>query len=702
MIKIVNVTKRFYLKEQEFIALDDVNLTFKAGEFIAILGESGSGKTTLLNMISGIDDYTDGDIIIDGVSTKKFNDATWRKFRNKNIGFVFQRYNLVEHLSTIENVTLPLMYAGENRNVYNGKAKKIISDIGLSEHLYTSVSKLSGGEKQRVAIARSMLAQPKILLCDEPTGALDSASATSIMKLIRNYVNKDRIVILVTHDEKIAYEYADRIIRIDEGVIVSDEYNDKMPQGEEILEAPEKKEKVNEKQILKQKTKNYKKVNRRFIRFISNANFRQNRASNMKIIASFVIGLSILFIINLVLKNILIHNKTMFERNNDYQRYYIDDYDDVQALKTLEKDDLISEVGFEKHYLIETSYLKYKGKNYYSNYVKSVNDVHNVELITLPKLNENFHLKDHLLIEKEGKKPTNGVYVTTELIYNHYFNRSFYKDDYKSLSKELTPFLKNHPIDSFLNESIYICGDSDSSICFETKIVGIIDSNYNGLNYSGYIFISSEGFDDFIDYLHNDLGYIESDNLYISKPYFYFKEFNGGNNKISEYEKKYDIEISNIKIEAYKQTKLLESFAYFIILFIMISIFIIFGTVVMNIISFNIDSRTKDIGVYTSIGVSRTSIKRIFIRETLKVLFILVSILVVVYAIILFLFNNIYDYIITHNMDLIKDFGRLSTISFEIEIFCLVILATIILYLVSVYVPALKVSRKKAVETLSW
>src|SRR5690554_6383118 len=203
MIKITNLTKRYNSKDQEFVALDDINLTFNDGEFIAILGESGSGKTTLLNMISGIDTYTDTDIIIDGVSTKRFNDGTWRKFRNTNVGFVFQRYNLVEHLSTIENVSIPLMYAGEKKNIYNGKAKKIIDDMVLSEHLNTHAGKLSGGEKQRVAIARSMLTQPKILLCDEPTGALDSSSATSIMKLIRNFATKERIVILVTHDEKI-------------------------------------------------------------------------------------------------------------------------------------------------------------------------------------------------------------------------------------------------------------------------------------------------------------------------------------------------------------------------------------------------------------------------------------------------------------------------------------------------------------------
>lgn len=695
MIKLVNVTKRFYTKDQEFVALDDVNLTINDGEFVAILGESGSGKTTLLNMISGIDDYTDGDIIIDGVSTKHFNDATWRKFRNKNIGFVFQRYNLVEHLTTLENISLSSMYAGENKNISYNKAKKIINEINLTDHTYTPVSKLSGGEKQRVAIARSLLTQPKILLCDEPTGALDSATATTIMKLIRDYATKDRIVILVTHDEKIAYEYADRIIRIDEGVIISDEYNDKVIK-EEVVEE----KKVNEKQILKQKIKDYKKVNRRFIRFISNANFKQNWVSNLKIIMSFVIGLSILFIINLVLKNIMIYNKTMFVRNNDYQKYYIKDYPNLETLTNLEKDVAVSEVGHEKHYLVETSYLKYNDKHFYSNFIESINNVHNVELVTLPKEKDNFYLKD-LIIYESTNKYDNGVYVTTELIYNHYLNLSFKKASYKNINKELMPLLETYPLKSFLDKSIFICGDSDNENCFEAKINGIIDANYNGINYSGMIFITPKGFDNFLDYLKQDLGYVEIDNLYYSMPYLYFKKFNV-NDDLTVYEKKYDIEIKNDKIDDYKQIHALERYTNVIILFIMVSIFIIFGTVVMNIISFNIDSRTKDIGVYTSIGVSRTSIKRILIRETMKVLFILLSIIIVLYGIIIFIFRGLYDRIITYNINLVKEFGRISVISYEWKIFGLIVLATTLLYLFSVYVPAIKVSRKKAIETLTW
>lgn len=696
MIKIKNLTKQFLTKDQEFIALDNINLTINDGEFVAILGESGSGKTTLLNLISGIDSYSEGEVIIDGLSTRGFNDGAWRKYRNKNIGFVFQRYNLVEHLSTLDNITLPLMYSGEAKNSYNNKAKKIINDVGLTEHTNTLVNKLSGGEKQRVAIARSLLTEPKILLCDEPTGALDSQSATNIMGLIKNYSAKDRIIILVTHDEKIAAQYADRIIHIHDGKIISDEYNDIGSEeiGTEGSVVDLTKTKVSS-------GRSYKRVNQRFIRFISNANFKQNRAANFKIILSFIIGLTILLIINLVLKNVLTHNQVMFARNNDYRKYYITDYE-TESLTKLSDDISISEVGFENHYLIEKSYLQYKEKVFTSEYLESVNDVHNVELVSLPKERSNFYLRPYLLAEAKNAELTNGVYVSTELLYNHYLNQSFQKADYRNYNKELAPIFKGFPLESFLNKSIFICGDSNSDICFETKIVGIIDANNNGLNYASKIFINSQGFTEYLNYLVVELGYVTVDNLYSSSPYFYYKDFKNGTQNAKLLENKYQIEIENSIIDDYKYGVTLAKYASYLILFIMVSIFIIFGTVVMNIISFNIDSRTKDIGVYTSIGVSRTSIKRIFIRETLKVLAILVGCLIIIYSGIALLFYTLYERIVTHNANLIKEFGRIHYLTFEIDIFLYIILATIIIYLISVYIPALKVSRKKAIETLTW
>ncbi len=699
MIEIKGLKKVFYTKEQDFIALNDINLTFYDGEFIAVLGESGSGKSTLLNMLSGIDNYTEGEIIIDSVSTKKFDDSAWRKFRNKNIGFVFQRYNLVEHLTAKENVMLPLMFSGERKRVYESKSKRILTEVGLEKHINTNSSKLSGGEKQRVAISRSILSSPHILLCDEPTGALDSASATSIMNMIRDYAKEKRIVLLVTHDEKLASEYADRIIRIKDGRIISDEYNENMGKSE-----PDAETKQMQKLTINRKyASGYKKVNRRFVRFLANANFKQNKAANLKIITSFVIGLAILFIINLILNNAVIHNKLMFERNNDYQRYFITDYDDF-SLDQLKLNPDISEVGLENKYLVEKSYLEYKNNTYESGFIESVNNVHNIELKTMPVNPNNFYLSDQLLYENSDSNTTaNGVYVTTELIYSHYLNISFEKDEYKNYKKELQAIIKEYPMESFLNQSIYVCGDTDDlDNCFETKIVGILDSNYNGINYSGTIFISPDGFTNYLNYLQTDLKYTSIDNLYKSDAYFYYKDFKNGTNDLKLLEDKYNIQITNSKLNEFEQGVLLENFAYYLILFIIIAIFVIFGTVVMNIVLFNISSRTKDIGVYTSIGVSRVSIRRIFVRETLKVLTILVIILMAVYALLVLGLTSLYTRIISFNSNLIKEFGRISTISYEVDIFFYVILATIILYLLSVYIPAYRISRKKAIETLTW
>lgn len=700
MIEIKGLKKIFYTKAQEFIALNDINLTFYDGEFIAVLGESGSGKSTLLNMLSGIDYYTEGEIIIDGVSTKKFDDSSWRKFRNKNIGFVFQRYNLVEHLTAKENVMLPLMFSGVRKQVYESKSKKILAEVGLEEHINTTSSRLSGGEKQRVAISRSILAKPHILLCDEPTGALDSASATSILTMIKDYSEQKRIVLLVTHDEKLANDYADRIIRIKDGSIISDEYNEKMEKSEPDEETKQMQKLSKNKKF----ASGYKNVNRSFIKFLANANFKQNKASNLKIITSFVIGLAILFIINLILNNAVIHNKLMFERNNDYQKYFVTNYED-NSLEQLKLNSDISEVGLENRYLVENSYLSYQDNVFESDYIESVNNVHNIELKTMTKDPNNFYLSDQLLYEdSNSNKITNGVFVTSELIYNHYLNTSFEKDYYKNYKKELKTFFEDYPLDSFLNQSLYICGDNtdDNENCFETKIVGILDSNYNGINYAGTIFISPDGFTNYLNYLQADLKYTSIDNLYESDAYFYFKDFKNGNHDISQLEDQYNIQITNSKLNEFQQGMLLENFANYLILFIIFAIFIIFGTVVMNIVLFNISSRTKDIGVYTSIGVSRVSIRRIFVRETMKVLTILIIILIAVYTLIVVGFSSLYTRIISFNSNLIKELGRINTISYEVDIFLYVILATILLYLLSVYIPAYRISRKKAIETLTW
>ena len=221
MLKLENITKIYDGKNFKQKALDNVNLSFRKSEFVSILGPSGSGKTTLLNIIGGLDKYTSGDLIIDGVSTKNYKDASWDAYRNKKIGFVFQNYNLISHQTVLSNVILALTISGITKKERIKRAKKVLEDVGLIEHLNKKPTQLSGGQMQRVAIARALVTNPDIILADEPTGALDSETSVQIMKILKN-ISKEKLVIMVTHNNELASLYSDRIISLKDGVIIND------------------------------------------------------------------------------------------------------------------------------------------------------------------------------------------------------------------------------------------------------------------------------------------------------------------------------------------------------------------------------------------------------------------------------------------------------------------------------------------------
>lgn len=209
-------------------ALAGINLNFRTSEFAAILGPSGSGKTTLLNIIGGLDQYTSGDLIIDGKSTKKFKDKDWDAYRNHRIGFVFQNYNLIPHQTILQNVRLALTLSGVSKKESIRRAKHALKEVGLADHIDKRPAQLSGGQMQRVAIARALVNDPDIVLADEPTGALDSTTSIQIMDLLKK-ISRDRLVIMVTHNPDLAEEYATRIITLKDGKITSDSnpYNGK-------------------------------------------------------------------------------------------------------------------------------------------------------------------------------------------------------------------------------------------------------------------------------------------------------------------------------------------------------------------------------------------------------------------------------------------------------------------------------------------
>ena len=221
MLELKNIKKSY--KTGDFIqhALKGVDLKFRTNEFVAILGPSGSGKTTLLNIIGGLDHYDSGDLIINSKSTKKFKDSNWDSYRNNCVGFIFQAYNLISHISVLENVEMSTILSGYSKKKRRKKALEALERVGLKDHVHKKPNQLSGGQMQRVAIARSLVNDPDIILADEPTGALDTKTSKQIMDLIQE-IAKDKLVIMVTHNPELAKDYATRIIEFQDGEILND------------------------------------------------------------------------------------------------------------------------------------------------------------------------------------------------------------------------------------------------------------------------------------------------------------------------------------------------------------------------------------------------------------------------------------------------------------------------------------------------
>lgn len=221
MLELKGISKRYNTGGFEQIAMDHISVAFRDNEFVAILGPSGSGKTTMLNVIGGLDRFDSGDLLIDGISTKKFKEKDWDTYRNNRIGFVFQSYNLIPHQSVVSNVELALTLSGVSKAERHERALEALDKVGLKAHANKRPNQLSGGQMQRVAIARALVNDPEILLADEPTGALDSSTSVQVMDLLKE-VAKDRLVIMVTHNPELAHQYATRIVELADGQVTAD------------------------------------------------------------------------------------------------------------------------------------------------------------------------------------------------------------------------------------------------------------------------------------------------------------------------------------------------------------------------------------------------------------------------------------------------------------------------------------------------
>ena len=234
MLQLKNIVKDYVSGDTTVKALKGIDITFRDSEFVSILGQSGCGKTTLLNIIGGLDQYTSGDLIINGKSTKKYKDSDWDTYRNHTIGFVFQSYNLIPHQSVLSNVELALTLSGVSKAERRKRAIEVLEKVGLGDQIHKKPNQMSGGQMQRVAIARALAKNPKMLLCDEPTGALDINTGKTILKLLSDMCKKNGItVVVITHNQAIS-AMGDKVIKIKNGIVDSVVINDNPVSVDEI------------------------------------------------------------------------------------------------------------------------------------------------------------------------------------------------------------------------------------------------------------------------------------------------------------------------------------------------------------------------------------------------------------------------------------------------------------------------------------
>ena len=220
MLKLLNITKEYKVEEESVLALNNVSIEFRKNEFVSILGHSGCGKTTLLNIVGGLDRYTSGDIQIDNVSTKEYDDVDWDTYRNRRIGFVFQSYNLIPHMNILKNVAMSLTLAGVESEERKARALEALRKVGLEAQAKKKPNQLSGGQMQRVAIARALAMSPEVILFDEPTSALDPEMVGEVLEVMKDLAESGLTMLVVTHEMAFARDVANKVVFMDGGVIV--------------------------------------------------------------------------------------------------------------------------------------------------------------------------------------------------------------------------------------------------------------------------------------------------------------------------------------------------------------------------------------------------------------------------------------------------------------------------------------------------
>ncbi|AIO18331.1 ABC transporter ATP-binding protein YtrE [Candidatus Izimaplasma bacterium HR1] len=730
MIEVRELEKIYPTKERDFIALKDVNLRFEPGEFIAILGESGSGKTTFLNMISGVDSKTRGKILFNELDVDKFNDSKWREIRNTEIGFIFQRFNLIDHLTVMENVVLPLILTGSDNNIARDIARRLLKEVDLEGIEDKLASELSGGQRQRVAIARTIIINPTIILADEPTGALDSTTAKEILELLQKF-SAGRIIIMVTHDEDLAYKNATRVVRLHDGEVISDEVVKERNSvtrdtTNKVLSYETKVTRRLKKRLLKQfpelegdlevgKThfvplhRKYVPNNPVFTRKIARENYKQKKKINRRILWSFVISISMLLVVNIVMKNITTYNFNLFNINNNYEQYIISDIESADSdgvITNLELESNVNEAtDYYEHFVSELYLVDSLASTYLpiqSGEPTYNQGVYSPKMVSLPKSRSNFYL-DNQLIAGEYPVADNEIIVSSEFLLVRFYKYSL--EDINNLDTE-------KPVNSlydFVGRSLYVCGETiiDQSIsisviesnCYQFVISGVLNSYYKGINYSGHIFTPNAGFKGYLDDLRDNKGFTRVDEYYDHSIGFYLNNIDEGIN-INDLGDELGYVITNDQLREYQETKSLEDMLYYMYLAIFFSLIIISGTIDVNIVASSVSSRIKEIGIYSCIGVSKKSIRNMFVFETVETAIRILLINSVIYAGIAFGFKWLYKWIVVDLTVFNGLFGVNEMFSYELSFSIYVILGAVGFLFVSVLVPSFRAANMRAIDAL--
>lgn len=674
MLNLKNITKIYKTSSFEQKALDDVSISFRNNEFVFILGESGSGKTTLLNIIGGLDNSYEGDLIINGKSTKNFKNEDFDSYRNNLLGLVFQNYNLINHLSVLENVELPLKLANVDYKKRKELALLSLKKVNLENYIYKKPNELSGGERQRVAIARAIVNNPKIITLDEPTGALDSKTSIEIMELIKE-ISKDKLVIMVTHNKELSKKYASRIIELKDGKIIKDTNNYNSNEKEEIL--LNKKTKMKFMDALKLSLSNIKTKKGRtiltslassvgiigiaLVLSLSNGFNKQIKKYEQKIFSTMPI------VINKEALNLTLDDN---KKLNTYQNinYVIprkSDSDDIIKYNNISNDYLNYIEKINKDYTYGINYVKnpninfiYKDKN--NKLFLTDNPTLNIKCI--PKTSNNNNFIDIYYDILKGRLPNSKNEIVLEV-------DSYNKVDSNLLELLGIDFSSNVSFEDIMNSNINIVFNDDLYIrnndywsksinldklydkSYPLKVVGIIRMKniYPSIITSSSILYTT----DFINYLldinsssniikdqekkdfdvltgtifknkeekEKKLEYLGKNNSFSSIT-IYPKDFNS-KEKIIKYLDKYnDDKKENDKISYTDESKLIsvmtssiiESITIVLVFFSSISLIV--SSIMIGIVTYiSVLERTKEIGILRSLGARKKDISRVFNAE---------------------------------------------------------------------------------------